>query len=355
MITLDQVDLPNKREFRGKDFPVAFRLGGNTQNVGQTLKFLEEKSEEGFFKNLLQKHGVIVIRNPSKTDPETLSKYLTAIGKNSGDEIFVQNGSTAKRTEVTNVLSTANEGPSDRLIYQHNEFSRFTKYPSKLFFVCEAYNAKGGETPVVHGGEFFDEIYRIAPDFLKELSRKGLYMEQIWPLKSDNDTNWSNQFCFGRYIDANNNDFEYQKAEAIKLAKKTASPHCEFTADHDLLIRQYTEPIRMYKAGDGEEFPCFFNSIATFFADVKYKIGGYSKTKSICYNDGSKIPEKYLDLVLEKSINMAYKHQWEKGDIVIVDNYMVSHGRCPWEGERKVLVSMWDTINKPDYLPWVSQ
>jgi hypothetical protein len=35
---------------------------------------------------------------------------------------------------------------------------------------------------------------------------------------------------------------------------------------------------------------------------------------------------------------------WEAGDLVLVDNYSASHGRCPWQaGERKILVSMWET------------
>jgi hypothetical protein len=36
----------------------------------------------------------------------------------------------------------------------------------------------------------------------------------------------------------------------------------------------------------------------------------------------------------------------EPGDLVLVDNYQVSHGRDPWfDGERVILVSMWDTDN----------
>lgn len=32
----------------------------------------------------------------------------------------------------------------------------------------------------------------------------------------------------------------------------------------------------------------------------------------------------------------------EEGDLLLVDNFQVSHGREPWEGERRILVSMWD-------------
>lgn len=360
MVRLEKIELPEKHIFNGNDFPIAFEVihdvdeDGKSYNVDATVNFLEVTSRKGFFKDLLKKHGAVVLRNARKLDAETLSKYITAIGINSGDQPFEQNGSTAKRTEITEVLSTANEGPPNVRIHQHNEFSRFVKYPTKLFFVCAAYNGEGGETPIVHGGEFFQKINEKAPNFIEELSRRGLYMEQVWPLKSNNNTHWSYKFCFGRRIDPNDTDFERQKEQAKKLAKEIASPDCEFTPENDLLIRQFTEPIRIYRNGDGEEFPCFFNSLTTFYAYTKHRVGDYSKTHSICYNDGGEIPVTYLDLVLETSLEIAYNHQWNEGDIVIVDNYMVSHGRLPWKGERRILVSMWDEVDKPEYIPWLA-
>lgn len=32
----------------------------------------------------------------------------------------------------------------------------------------------------------------------------------------------------------------------------------------------------------------------------------------------------------------------QDGDLLLVDNFQVSHGRQPWVGDRLVLVSMWD-------------
>ncbi|KAG0683812.1 hypothetical protein C6P40_005314 [Pichia californica] len=355
MVTLTKIDLPGKHIFNGNEFPVAYEISGDSNNNDKIEKFLQEKAKTGFFIEQLDKHGAIVIRNSNNKNlnPEIISKFIKAISNNSGLEFFIQNGSTAKRREVTEILSTANEGPHDKPIYQHNEFSRFIKYPTTLFFVCDKINAKGGETPVVHGGELFEAINKEIPEFNKELSKRGLFMEQIWTLKSDNNTHWSYKFCFGRNIDPNDKDFENNKKIAIKLAKEIASPFCEFNKDNDLRISQYTNPIRIYESKNGISYPCFFNSIATFYANVKLKIGGYSKTKNISYNDGGEIPQEYLDLTLQKSIDLAYNHAWQQGDIVILNNYQVSHGRCPWEGERKILVSMWDEIDKADYKPWL--
>ena len=32
----------------------------------------------------------------------------------------------------------------------------------------------------------------------------------------------------------------------------------------------------------------------------------------------------------------------EEGDLLLLDNFQVSHGGQPWEGERIILVSMWE-------------
>ena len=31
---------------------------------------------------------------------------------------------------------------------------------------------------------------------------------------------------------------------------------------------------------------------------------------------------------------------WERGDVAVIDNMLASHGRTPFDGERRVLVAM---------------
>ena len=38
--------------------------------------------------------------------------------------------------------------------------------------------------------------------------------------------------------------------------------------------------------------------------------------------------------------------EWEKGDIVLLDNYAVMHSRRAWKGERVVLAALWDEIGE---------
>ncbi|KAG7806219.1 hypothetical protein KL921_004947 [Ogataea angusta] len=353
VLKLEKIVLPHAHVFRGREFPVAYNLHNSdgSHSPDELAAFLAELGARGFFNKQLKNHGVVVLRHTGTTDPEVISRYVEAIATSSGNEEFEQTGVTAKRTIVTPHLSTANEGPSNLAIYQHNEFSRFLKYPSRLFFVCTRYKAAGGATPLVHGGELFAALEQVYPDFLTELGNKGLYMKQTWPLETDNSTAWRDYFCFGRDLHTNE-DLETQKNKASVLVEEYVSKDYYFDENNDLIVGQHSRPIRNYRVSETESYPVLFNSIAAYYADSKFKSNAYQKTAALDYDNSEPIPIKYLDELLEQSIKLAYHHEWQEGDIAIVDNHQVSHGREPWDGERHVLVSMWDQKNKPEYEPW---
>ncbi|KAG7693178.1 hypothetical protein KL930_004737 [Ogataea haglerorum] len=322
-LNLEKILLPNAHVFRGHEFPVAYDLHNDdgSHSPDDVAAFLAELGTQGFFNEQLKNHGVVVLRHTGTTDPEVISRYVEAIATSSGDAEFEQTGATAKRTIVTPHLSTANEGPSGMTIYQHNEFSRFLKYPSKLFFVCTRYKASGGSTPLVHGGELFAALEQIYPDFLTELGNKGL----TWRRRRKKPAFWWRNLSAG----------------TTTSTRTTTSS-----------VVQHSKPIRSYKASETESYPVLFNSIVAYYGDAKFKSNAYHKTAALEYDNSMPIPEKYLDELVEQSIKLAYHHEWQEGDIAIVDNLQVSHGREPWAGERHILVSMWDRVNKPEYEPW---
>ncbi len=45
------------------------------------------------------------------------------------------------------------------------------------------------------------------------------------------------------------------------------------------------------------------------------------------YGDGSEIPEKTLDHVRDRVWNNLVFNRWEQGDVLLIDNFRVSHGR----------------------------
>ena len=67
--------------------------------------------------------------------------------------------------------------------------------------------------------------------------------------------------------------------------------------------------------------------------DDKYPINTY-------YGDGSEIEPEVLQHVRAVSWSCAVGFQWRKGDLLVMDNLTVQHGRMGFTGERKVLVHL---------------
>ncbi len=58
------------------------------------------------------------------------------------------------------------------------------------------------------------------------------------------------------------------------------------------------------------------------------------------FGDGEEIRRETID-----EIGMAYENAtvtfpWKKGDVLMLDNMLFSHGRRPFKGDRSVVVSM---------------
>src|SRR5690606_1402106 len=81
--------------------------------------------------------------------------------------------------------------------------------------------------------------------------------------------------------------------------------------------REIYETLMMMYDGDEEELPMFGS-----------------------FGDGSKISDDMICTIRTISDETAVRRPWKKGDLVIVDNVLVSHGRMPYKGDRKIVVSM---------------
>ena len=69
------------------------------------------------------------------------------------------------------------------------------------------------------------------------------------------------------------------------------------------------------------------------------------------YGDGSDIEPEVLQHVRAVSWSCAVGFRWKKGDLIVLDNLNVQHGRMAFTGERKLLVHMTADWTYPS--PWV--
>ncbi|MGB5927398.1 MAG: TauD/TfdA family dioxygenase, partial [Cyclobacteriaceae bacterium] len=58
------------------------------------------------------------------------------------------------------------------------------------------------------------------------------------------------------------------------------------------------------------------------------------------FGDGTEIPLDYLETIRKVIDDSIVTFPWQKGDLLILDNIMVGHGRKPFTGQRRTLVAM---------------
>jgi hypothetical protein len=64
--------------------------------------------------------------------------------------------------------------------------------------------------------------------------------------------------------------------------------------------------------------------------------------QSVRFADGSPIPAEYVLQVRDRGLDAAVDVDWRLGDLMLIDNVLVGHGRRPFTGARRVLVAMSD-------------
>ena len=58
------------------------------------------------------------------------------------------------------------------------------------------------------------------------------------------------------------------------------------------------------------------------------------------FGDGSPIEDAHMDAAVRISDEISADVAWQQGDVVLVDNFLVMHGRRPFQGKRRVLASL---------------
>lgn len=84
----------------------------------------------------------------------------------------------------------------------------------------------------------------------------------------------------------------------------------------------------------------FFNQYAPGYEDISAVVTQDKLPNNTFYGDGSEITRDEIKELTEAYQRSTTQFKWEKGDVFLLDNMLISHGRNPFKGNRNIIVSM---------------
>lgn len=268
--------------------------------------------------------GTVLFRGFDVPDAYAFDVAIEAFGK--PGFTYEDSLSNAVRTNITSRVFTANEAPPETEIFLHHEMAQTPIYPSALFFYCEIAPGDSGATPLCRSDWVLDRLAGEAPEFTARLQQEGVRYTNVMP--GDDDAG-SGQ---GRSWKSTLNSANRNAAEA---RLKDLGYSWEWQADGSLRATTPALPA-IRQLGGGRR--SFFNQLIAAFRG--WSDSRNDPNKAITFGNGEAITAEDMTPAIAIADELTYDLEWRAGDVALVDNFTVMHGRRPFRGKRRVLASL---------------
>lgn len=231
------------------------------------------------------------------------------------------------RTNLGQYVYTATEYPCQLSIPQHCENAYQRTWPMKLLFHCVQPAVRGGQTPLA---DMVQVTRAIDPQVQEKFRRKGV--KYVRNYRAGVDLPWEEVFGSN--------------------SKEEVEMFCE---EHGLTWEwlenglRTTQVCQAFATHPRTGETVWFNQAHLFHLSAlrpeerKMMLFFFKEEglpRNAYYGDGSPIEEEVLTHVRAAFEANRIRFDWHRDDVLLLDNMLVSHGRDPYEGNRKVLVCM---------------
>ena len=303
-------------------FPLVYSFSSEKMKKGDTEDWV--KHEKDSLLEQLATSGAIVFRGlPIDSDLE-FDSFIQSFGLN--NLAYEDTFSNALRSNRTPRVFTANEAPPSVPIFLHHELSQTPVYPSHVFFFCESPPETGGETSLCRSDILFESLKKKVPEFIESCKKLGIRYRNVMPANQDEESGQGRSWR--STLSTDNKLFAEEKLRSLDY-------QWEWLEDDSLKVITSVMPaVRALR----DNRSVFFNQLIAAFRGWDDKRN--EAQKSISFGDGSDIPGKTMRTVCDMADLLSFHLEWKKGDVAIINNRLVMHGRKPYEGERSILASL---------------
>ena len=209
--------------------------------------------------------------------------------------------------------------------YSHN-------WPTHLYFYCaQPATGSGGATPLAS-----ERVVgpRIPAEIRERFLREGVsYVRNYGPHL---DLPWQEAFQ------------TTERSEVEAYCARLPATEFTWTGDNGLRTRARRQVVAVHpRTGETVWFNHAHlfhvsNMPAEVSAALLREYGPEGLPRNAFYGDGAPIADEAVATIRDLYREHAISVPWQRGDVLMVDNFLATHGREPFSGDREILVAMSD-------------
>lgn len=254
------------------------------------------------------------------------------------DELLHYREGATPRSDRGHNIYTSTEFPPEETIALHNELSYVNTWPMKIWFFCTQPPATGGETPIAD----MRRVYRrLSPETIERFAGQG------WQLVRNLGYGFGPGWRSAYRVET--------REEAVRYFRE-AEIEFEWKEGDRLRTRQVRPAIASHPR---TKETVWFNHAAFWHVSslkpelrrmFTQEFGEDGLPYSTYYGDGSRIEEPVAEELREAYRAETVLFSWQRGDVLMLDNMLVAHGRNPFTGPREILVAMGEPCHRREAL-----
>ena len=303
--------------FSQRHHPIVIDAAGNANGIGLS-DYLHQHAET--VKDWQLQHGGVLFRGFPVTGAEDFDACAHALQAQPFDYV----GGNSPRSRVSKNVYTSTEYPASEVISLHNEMSYLPAWPRRLLFHSVLPATSGGQTSLAHSA---DVLRAMPQDIVERFRQKKIRYLRNFPSGLKIGKSWQSTYQ------------TEERTEAEDIVTQQGST-CTWLPDGSLQVQTCCAATATHPV-TGQEV--WFNQAEQWHPsalqpELRALFEGKSLLAHDCqYGDGDPLEEDVL-ATIRKVINAnKLLFDWKKGDVLVVDNLLMMHGRESFKGARKTL------------------
>ena len=287
------------------------------------------RRDRSSLRELLTAHGAILLRGFKVDGVDGFDRTVREL---SGTPLTYAERSSPRSVIKGNVYTSTDYPPQEE-IFLHNENSYQAAWPLTLYFHCVEPPTSQGATPLASTRAVYAAI---DSSVREEFERRGWMVVR----------NYGDEFGMPWQEAFNTND----RAKAVEYCAGNGVV-AEWVGENHLRTKAVRAAVHRHPV---TKAPVWFNH-ATFFhittlseevgAGLLEMCGEENLPSNTYYGDGGRIPDDVAEHLRTCYRAASVRFDYQRDDVLVVDNMLASHGREPFTGPRKIAVAMAEPSN----------